>query len=78
MLAVRVPFPRVPTHDIVIICRACASAIAGRAIELEGETAADVKPEGAKRGGKQSMAAKSDQPKGGDLATPDTRDPDAA
>lgn len=78
MVAVHVPFARVPTHDTVIICRPCASAVAGRALELEGEAPADIKPEGAKHEGKRSMPAKSGKSAQRDIAAPDTRDPSAA
>jgi hypothetical protein len=78
MVMVRLPYPRVATHDTVIICRPCASAVAGRAIETEAEDKAGAEPGSPKHERKHESKGKSGRRAHGEAAAPDASDPSAA
>jgi hypothetical protein len=78
MVMVRLPYPRISTHDTVLICRPCLSAIAGRAVEVEAEAAASVAPGSGNHERKHESKGKPGRRAHGEAATPDTSDPSAA
>jgi hypothetical protein len=78
MVAVTVPWPRIELYATVLICHGCASAIAGRMLELEHH--AGLEPEATEMPSDERPAtkAKSRKRKGRAAEASDGRDPDAA
>jgi hypothetical protein len=78
MVMVRLPYPRVPSHDTALLCRFCVSAIAGRATELQGEPDAHVDQRVAENEPDPKPTRKPRRITIREIAKADTSDPSAA